>query len=122
MNQINPVQKICSSCKASFTCCMESGNCWCYLLPPIFQPEPGTNCLCPACLKTATIARINNYVASLNPTTAITNIGKNLPKVADQLDIDYYIENNLKVFTAWNHLKRGYCCKSNCRHCPYGFQ
>ncbi|MGA1776952.1 MAG: DUF5522 domain-containing protein, partial [Flavobacteriaceae bacterium] len=19
------------------------------------------------------------------------------------------------------HLKRGYCCKSNCRHCPFGY-
>jgi hypothetical protein len=23
------------------------------------------------------------------------------------------------VFTASFHLKRGYCCNSNCRHCPY---
>lgn len=25
------------------------------------------------------------------------------------------------VFTAAYHLKRGYCCKSGCLHCPYGF-
>jgi hypothetical protein len=24
------------------------------------------------------------------------------------------------VFTATYHLKRGYCCNSGCRHCPYG--
>jgi hypothetical protein len=23
------------------------------------------------------------------------------------------------VFTAAYHLKRGYCCNSDCRHCPY---
>ncbi|MCI5065208.1 DUF5522 domain-containing protein [bacterium] len=23
------------------------------------------------------------------------------------------------VFTAASHLKRGVCCGSNCRHCPY---
>ncbi|MEM8586251.1 MAG: DUF5522 domain-containing protein [Bacteroidota bacterium] len=23
--------------------------------------------------------------------------------------------------TAAYHLKRGHCCKSGCRHCPYGF-
>lgn len=34
---------------------------------------------------------------------------------------DYYIENGLYVFTEEFHLKRGYCCKSACRHCPYGF-
>ncbi|MBO0721274.1 MAG: hypothetical protein J2P31_18870 [Blastocatellia bacterium] len=32
---------------------------------------------------------------------------------------DYYLENGLLVFTAAYHLKRGYCCHSNCRHCPY---
>ena len=26
-----------------------------------------------------------------------------------------------RVFTEKYHLKRGYCCRSNCRHCPYGF-
>jgi hypothetical protein len=32
---------------------------------------------------------------------------------------DYYWEEALMVFTARYHLRRGYCCKSNCRHCPY---
>ncbi|HEX8813035.1 MAG TPA: DUF5522 domain-containing protein [Terracidiphilus sp.] len=32
---------------------------------------------------------------------------------------DYYLENGLMVFTAAYHLKRGYCCGSGCRHCPY---
>lgn len=35
---------------------------------------------------------------------------------------DYYLENGLMVFTAKYHLKRGYCCQSGCRHCPYGFK
>ena len=35
---------------------------------------------------------------------------------------DYYFENGLMVFTERYHLKRGYCCKSGCRHCPYGFK
>jgi hypothetical protein len=33
--------------------------------------------------------------------------------------IDYYLENGLFVFTAHFLLKRGYCCESGCRHCPY---
>jgi hypothetical protein len=33
---------------------------------------------------------------------------------------DYYFEGPYMVFTAAYHLKRGYCCESNCRHCPYG--
>ena len=32
---------------------------------------------------------------------------------------DYYMENGLMVFTAAYHRKRGYCCGSGCRHCPY---
>ena len=35
---------------------------------------------------------------------------------------DYYFENGLMVFTEAYHLKRGYCCQNNCRHCPYGFK
>ena len=31
----------------------------------------------------------------------------------------YYIENGLIVFTEAYLLKRGYCCKFGCRHCPY---
>ncbi|MBC86309.1 MAG: hypothetical protein CL677_03940 [Bdellovibrionaceae bacterium] len=34
---------------------------------------------------------------------------------------DYYIEDGVWVFTEAYHLKRGYCCESGCRHCPYGF-
>ena len=34
--------------------------------------------------------------------------------------LDYYVENGLLVFTAEFLRKRGYCCESGCRHCPYG--
>jgi hypothetical protein len=35
---------------------------------------------------------------------------------------DYYIsEEGYIIFTEAYHLKRGYCCKSGCKHCPYGF-
>lgn len=32
---------------------------------------------------------------------------------------DFYWEGPYMVFTAAYHLKRGYCCNSDCRHCPY---
>ena len=36
---------------------------------------------------------------------------------------DYYLSpEGYKVFTEQFHLKRGYCCESGCRHCPYGFR
>lgn len=34
---------------------------------------------------------------------------------------DYYLENGNWVFTAKYLLRRGYCCRSGCRHCPYGY-
>jgi hypothetical protein len=32
---------------------------------------------------------------------------------------DYYLEGAAMVFTAQYHFRRGYCCDSGCRHCPY---
>ena len=43
----------------------------------------------------------------------------NKPKLDPE---DYYMsEDGYMVFTEKYHLKRGYCCKSGCRHCPYGY-
>lgn len=33
----------------------------------------------------------------------------------------YFTEEGYLVFTEQYHRKRGYCCQSGCRHCPYGF-
>lgn len=32
---------------------------------------------------------------------------------------DFYMEGPYVVFTAQYHLRRGFCCNSGCRHCPY---
>jgi hypothetical protein len=40
-----------------------------------------------------------------------------LPKLI--AGVDYYIDDGKFVFTAAYHLKRGFCCNSRCRHCPY---
>jgi len=34
-------------------------------------------------------------------------------------DEDYYWEGEYMVFTARFLLRRGFCCESGCRHCPY---
>jgi hypothetical protein len=36
-----------------------------------------------------------------------------------QEGLDYYLEDGLLVFTAAFLGRRGYCCESGCRHCPY---
>lgn len=33
----------------------------------------------------------------------------------------YYTPEGYKVFTEKYLLKRGHCCQSGCRHCPYGY-
>ncbi len=33
--------------------------------------------------------------------------------------LDYYVEDGLLVFTEHYHLRRGYCCRHACRHCPF---
>lgn len=33
----------------------------------------------------------------------------------------YFNEDGLMVFTESYHLKRGYCCKNKCRHCPWNY-
>jgi len=36
----------------------------------------------------------------------------------------FYVDPNSKLLvqTAYQHHKRGYCCESGCRHCPYNHQ
>ena len=42
------------------------------------------------------------------------------PKFSSLVEgVDYYLEGLRVVFTETYHLKRGYCCNSKCRHCPY---
>jgi hypothetical protein len=35
---------------------------------------------------------------------------------------DYTVEDGRWVFTEHFLRQRGYCCKSGCRNCPYGFR
>jgi hypothetical protein len=46
---------------------------------------------------------------------------KSSAKVSAKLieGIDFYFENGLMVLTAHFLKNRGYCCGSDCRHCPY---
>lgn len=44
-----------------------------------------------------------------------------LPKNNLEPEDFYYTAEGYLVFTEKYHLKRGYCCKSCCKHCPYGY-
>jgi len=45
-----------------------------------------------------------------------------IPKNDPNNGKDYYFENGLMVMTEDYHLKRGYCCGSKCRHCPFEYK
>ncbi|MBT4918135.1 MAG: hypothetical protein HON09_01565 [Flavobacteriaceae bacterium] len=48
----------------------------------------------------------------------MTNFKKHIPLEEG----DYYMTpQGFKCFTEHYHLKRGYCCESGCKHCPYGY-
>lgn len=35
---------------------------------------------------------------------------------------DFYLnDKGYRIFTKKYHLKRGYCCKNGCKHCPYNY-
>jgi hypothetical protein len=64
-------------------------------------------------------------MSCFNFTRGIARIGDNRimderPAAFPQLDPeDFYFDGPYLVFTAAYHRKRGYCCNSGCRHCPY---
>ena len=98
-------QKSCWRCGVEFSCGADyaTEKCWCDGLPAIVPNAAGSDCLCPACL--------NDEVSRQQWK----------PKSSTELveGEDYYREGPAIVFTARYHLRRGTCCGSGCRHCPY---
>jgi Family of unknown function (DUF5522) len=52
-------------------------------------------------------------------TPAVTDKKTSTESPTELAPEDFYYEGPYLVFTAAYHLKRGYCCNSDCRHCPY---
>ncbi|HEY4416749.1 MAG TPA: cysteine-rich CWC family protein [Verrucomicrobiae bacterium] len=84
------------------------GTCWCAkvtipeeLLSQVPEALTNKNCICQAC------------VMAFHRTK---NAGATASKV---IPGDFYFDGGSMVFTAAYHLRRGYCCDSGCRHCPY---
>jgi hypothetical protein len=118
----NIKMKNCSSCGTPFQCgdSAEGNKCWCNELPPVFVPSEVVDCLCSSCFTTACSIKIDEFVAEITPETALGNKASLLPETTNIVEgIDYYFEDGNYVFKPWFHLKRGYCCKSDCTHCPY---
>ena len=117
-------EKVCPHCCKPFVCGASNGKgCWCMELPPLLPVEAGNQCLCPDCLSSEIKAKLK-----AEPGKVMAALRKNAGKAGPdagflQQGLDYYInqEGNW-VFTAFYHLKKGYCCQNGCKHCPYGFK
>jgi len=101
----------CPLCGQANACCRAFGAdpapdpCWCESLvisPKVLDGIPtalqGKTCLCRAC---AIGDQCGSTVSPL-----------------EEADT-YFTEDGRMVFTRAYHLRRGYCCGSGCRHCPF---
>jgi len=59
-------------------------------------------------------------VSSSTPNPEQPQPASDRAKPLTPLEGEFYFEGPYMVFTEAYHLRRGYCCNSNCRHCPYG--
>jgi hypothetical protein len=110
-------QKTCSSCGEEFACGAGTGEerCWCDHLPHVsLVANEDRDCFCPKCLREA-IEKLDSAGAVAHPALK-AGVNSHYSLVEGE---DYYLEGEAIVFTARYHLRRGYCCESGCRHCPY---
>ncbi|MGB0280631.1 MAG: DUF5522 domain-containing protein [Neptuniibacter sp.] len=76
-------------------------------------------CRCPDCLQAAIHDRVSETLKS-KPIAEVVALARPFATSTElQEGIDYNVEQGNYVFSAWYHLKRGYCCGNGCRHCPY---
>ena len=85
----------------------------------------------------AGMANLNNRLLGRNTTNAFSPFDKMgkmrpfpgpqvetavtfVPPLEERFKMDHYLnEDGFMVFTEKFHLRRGSCCGSGCRHCPY---
>ena len=65
------------------------------------------------------IKKIEENKSDQNPLSKIESVG-DIETYNSFWDFEKKIQV-FKVFTEKFHLKRGYCCQSGCKHCPYGY-
>jgi hypothetical protein len=112
--------KKCNACKNEFGCTGTDNNrCWCEPFPKELLENYEDSCLCNACLTISISSNVDDIISNndLDETIKIAQSFRDETRLF--LDIDYTIEGNNYIFTKWYLLKRGFCCKSGCRNCPY---
>lgn len=108
---------LCPSCGSPVSCGMEEASpCWCVALPALLPLEDATACLC----RTRLLRRLQDAIASWLQAHPLPQAVPAPCRSGDPVEgLDYYLEGGYLVFTEWYHRRRGYCCGSGCRHCPW---
>jgi hypothetical protein len=95
------------------------GACWCeeFTLPVHFLRYLEEGALAPACFCRACFTELDRLARSVD---APEDILQQAQAIRRPNEPDFYLDElGRTVFTTSYHLKRGYCCDSGCRHCPY---
>jgi hypothetical protein len=64
------------------------------------------------------IKQAESAISAARPSAVPGDLGVRAPGPS-LLPEDFYMEGPYLVFTAAYHLRRGFCCNTGCRHCPY---
>jgi len=108
--------KNCSICHTEFICDLEKED---HVFPDILPTEFKKKCCCQSCLAQAIVKQIDASI-KLNGPQQMVEIASQYRKQDGFIEhIDYTIEKGNYVFSQWYHLKRGTCCGSGCKNCPY---
>jgi hypothetical protein len=111
------VSKACGRCQSAINCmALSEKSCACKEInlnkaTLEFLKKTNYDCLCNKCLHELDqlVSKSLHYTFPLQRNKMIEGI-------------HYYIEHGYFVFTELYHITRGYCCKSGCRHCAYGYK
>lgn len=120
-DKISPENKRCSACHAVLVCgsAQAGESCWCLDYPAIMPADFQQDCLCADCLGIAIQEKIAEFIKTSSRQELLTVASQYRGNDKLIQGIDYLIENDQYVFTAWYHLKRGSCCGNGCKNCPY---
>jgi hypothetical protein len=109
---MNPAPEKCPLCGEANECQLCShaahkGQCWCAsveipaeLIARVPEHLRNRACICQKC--------VTGFHRGKNPEAR--------PKI---LPGDFYFDAGMIVFTAAYHQRRGWCCGTGCRHCPF---
>ena len=129
---VNVTNSHCVKCGVDMACGADSDtpSCWCKGFPrlPSEAGGDGSQCLCPKCLGFVLNRSVERGIEEKGVSAMVVLASENgINSVSDTVrgktglveHVDFQIENGKYVFSSWYHLKRGYCCGSGCRNCPF---